>query len=192
MGRDAHSRNQLPRLQVDALAELFRRFDRADVSSRIGIADGIALLIPSRLGEDAPQLGLARVRELPYRDAPSCGAPGKSHARVGLLRARLPGGWLRPSSFLRRQGLFDRTQAADLSIHVDQLAGQGLKSAEFGDLLFRFAQGGLRRKILGSGFPPDLLCELKMRTVSRIIGLGAMAALRRAPSFASTAPTRMV
>jgi hypothetical protein len=78
--------------------------------------------------------------------------------------------------FLRRQGLFDRTQAADLSVYIDQLAGQGLKSPEFSDLPFGFAQGGLRGKILGDGFSPDLLRELKMWTMSGIIGLGAVAA----------------
>jgi hypothetical protein len=56
------------------------------------------------------------------------------------------------------------------------LASQGLKSPEFGDLFFRFAQGGLRRKILGDGFALDLLRELKVRTMSGIIGIGAMAA----------------
>src|SRR5436309_15274601 len=55
----------LPRFQVDTLAKLLRRLDRADVGGRVGIADGVALLIPSRLGEDASQLGLARMRGLP-------------------------------------------------------------------------------------------------------------------------------
>src|SRR5260370_4946914 len=54
----------LPRLQVDALAQLFRRFDRADVSSRIRIADGIALRGPCRLREGASQLALTRMRGL--------------------------------------------------------------------------------------------------------------------------------
>ena len=37
-----------------------------------------------------------------------------------------------------------------------QLLSPVMKSTEFGDLPFRFAQGGLRGKILGDGFPLDL------------------------------------
>jgi hypothetical protein len=64
--------------------------------------------------------------------------------------------------FLWRQRFLGRPQAADLPIHVDKLAGQELKSPEFGDLTFRLAQRGLRRKILGDDFPCDLLGELKV------------------------------
>ena len=57
----------LPCLQIEALSKLFRRFNRADVASRIGIADGVALLIPFGLREHASQLGLPRVGRSPFR-----------------------------------------------------------------------------------------------------------------------------
>jgi len=54
------------RLPDDPLAELFGRFDRADVSGGIGIANRVALLVPSRLRKDTSQLGFACVLRLPF------------------------------------------------------------------------------------------------------------------------------
>ena len=56
----------LPRFQVDALAELFGRFNRADVGGRIGVADSIAFTVPSRLREHTAQLGLPRMGRLAF------------------------------------------------------------------------------------------------------------------------------
>src|SRR5438067_2011493 len=55
-----------PRFQVDALAKLFGRFNRADIGGRVRVADGIAFLVPSRLREGTAQLGLPRVGWLPF------------------------------------------------------------------------------------------------------------------------------
>src|SRR5450759_1124091 len=57
----------LPSLQIEALSKLFRRFNRGNVGGRIGVADGIAFLVPSRLREHASQLGFPRVGRLPLR-----------------------------------------------------------------------------------------------------------------------------
>lgn len=74
----------------------------------------------------------------------------------------------------RRLGLFGGPQTADLSIDVDQLTGQRLELAEFGDLALRFPDGRLRGQVLCNGFAVDLLGELGMRAVSGVVGLGAM------------------
>jgi hypothetical protein len=50
-----------------------------------------------------------------------------------------------------------------------------LKLAKLGDLAFRFADGGQRGKVLRSSLAGDLLRELKVRAMSGIAGLGAMA-----------------
>jgi hypothetical protein len=54
-----------PGFQIEAFAKVFGRFNGAHIGSRIGIADGIAFLVPSRLREHAAQLGLPRVGGLP-------------------------------------------------------------------------------------------------------------------------------
>jgi hypothetical protein len=71
--------------------------------------------------------------------------------------------------------LLNWPQTADFSIDFNQLAGQGLKPAELGDLLFGLAHGWLRREILCHCFSANLLRELKVGTMPGIIGLGAMA-----------------
>jgi hypothetical protein len=95
--------------------------------------------------------------------------------QLDLLRERLPGGSLPPFFFLRRLlGLLQRPQTAERSIDLDQFAGQRLKPPELGDLRFGLAHGCWGGKILRSGLPADLLGELKVRTMSRVIGFGAM------------------
>jgi hypothetical protein len=73
-------------------------------------------------------------------------------------------------------------RAADLPIEFHQFAGQGLKPAELGNLPFGFAHGWLRREILSLSLSADLLGELKVRTVSSAVRLGAMA-----PGFSAAA-----
>src|SRR5450631_1567450 len=48
----------LPRLQIDPLAKLFRGFNGSHKSGRIGIADGVAFLVPPGLREHASQFDL--------------------------------------------------------------------------------------------------------------------------------------
>jgi len=72
-------------------------------------------------------------------------------------------------------------QAAELPIHIDQLAGESLELTEPGDLTFRLTDGCLSRQILRDGFAVDFLSELKMRAVSGIIGFGAMTSGAAAP-----------
>src|SRR3984957_4628034 len=56
----------LPGFQIDAFAELHGGFNGADVGGRVGIADRMAILIPSGLCEHTAQLGLPRVGWLPF------------------------------------------------------------------------------------------------------------------------------
>src|SRR5438132_1202537 len=56
--------NQHP--QTRSLSKLFGGFNRPDVGGGIGITDGVAFLIPFRLREHTSQLGLPRVRLLPF------------------------------------------------------------------------------------------------------------------------------
>jgi hypothetical protein len=72
--------------------------------------------------------------------------------------------------------LSDWPQTADLSIDLDHLAGQGLKSAKPGDLAFRLADRGKRGQTLREGLAVDLSCDLKVRAMPRIVRFGAMAA----------------
>ena len=82
------------------------------------------------------------------------------------------------------RGLLDGPQAADLPIHIDQLAGESLKLTELSDLTFRLTDGCRSGQILRDGFAVDFLRELKMRAVSGVIRFGAMA------SGTATAPGR--
>jgi hypothetical protein len=85
-------------------------------------------------------------------------------------------GWPAPFFFLGRLlSLLDGPQAADLSIHIDQLARQGLELTELSDLTFRLTDGSRRRQILGDRLALDFLGELKMRAVCGVVGFGAMA-----------------
>ena len=70
--------------------------------------------------------------------------------------------------------ILDRAQTADGSIDLDQLAGQRLKSPEFGDLRLGLAHGCRGGEIPGSGFAADLLGELKVRTMSGVVRFGAV------------------
>ncbi len=54
----------VPGFQIDALAKLFGRLDGPRIGSRIRIANRVAFLILSSLGEDASQFDLARVGRL--------------------------------------------------------------------------------------------------------------------------------
>src|SRR5450755_2077401 len=67
---------------IQSLSKRIGGFDGADVSGGIRIADGVPLLIPSGLGEDAAQLDLSGVRGLSF--LPSCLAapPSLSSLRV--------------------------------------------------------------------------------------------------------------
>ena len=63
------------------------------------------------------------------------GAPEKPSAATDLLRGQLLVGWPAPVFFLGRLlGQFHGPQAADFSIDIDQLAGQGLELTELSDL----------------------------------------------------------
>jgi len=73
--------------------------------------------------------------------------------------------------FLGRKG----TQATDLLADLDQFLRQRLKAAKLGDFLFCFAHGSGGRQGLSDGLARDLLRELPMRAVSRVMGLSAMA-----------------
>src|ERR1022692_3795367 len=53
--------------QIEAQTKLLRRFNRTNVGSRAGIAEGKAFLIPCRLRKHASQLSLPRVGRLPFR-----------------------------------------------------------------------------------------------------------------------------
>src|SRR5258708_33787331 len=53
-----------PSLRIDSPAKLFRALDRSGIRGGIGIADGIALLIPPRLGEDASQFDFPSMARL--------------------------------------------------------------------------------------------------------------------------------
>ncbi len=72
-------------------------------------------------------------------------------------------------------GLFHGPQAANLAIDSDQLACQGLELAELRNFTFGFTDGRWRGQILCDRLALDLLGELKMRAVSGVVGLGAMA-----------------
>src|ERR1039457_2814790 len=61
----------IPGFQIDALTKLCGCFNRAYVSGRIGVADGVAFLVPFRLREHTSQLGLPRVGRLSLRLARS-------------------------------------------------------------------------------------------------------------------------
>src|SRR5215472_9240972 len=61
---DGAAPTAIPGFQVDALAELLGCFDGSGIGSRIRITNGVALLIPSGLREDASQLDFARMRRL--------------------------------------------------------------------------------------------------------------------------------
>jgi len=50
-----------------------------------------------------------------------------------------------------------------------------LKTAKLGDLLFRFAHGTGRRKVLSNRLACNLLRELTMGAMTRMVGLSAMA-----------------
>ena len=52
--------------QIDAQAKLLSGFNRSHVGSRTGIAESEAFLIPCGLRRHASQLGLPRVRRLPF------------------------------------------------------------------------------------------------------------------------------
>src|SRR6266699_1124985 len=51
---------------IDSTTKLFRTLDGSGVGGGIGIADGIAFLIPRRLGEDASQLGFPSMGRLTF------------------------------------------------------------------------------------------------------------------------------
>src|SRR5438128_10090111 len=85
-----------PSFGIDSPAKLFRTLDGSGIRGGIGIADGIAFLIPLRLGEDAsqfllPEYGPVGPRSCPA-DRPSLSSPPElpSHpaARTGCASAR--------------------------------------------------------------------------------------------------------
>ena len=57
----------LAAFQIEAQTKLLRRFNRTNVGSRAGIAEGKAFLIACRLRKHASQLGLPGVGRLPFR-----------------------------------------------------------------------------------------------------------------------------
>src|SRR5258708_27765367 len=125
-------------------------------------------------------------RSLPDRDDRCCyGAPEKQSVRTDLLRGQLLFRSPARVFFLGRLlGLLQGPQAADLTIDIDQLAGQCLELAELSDFTFRLTDGCQRGQILSNRFAIDFLGELRMLAVPRVIGFGAMA------SGTATAPGR--
>src|SRR5271166_823393 len=82
----------IPGFQIESRAELTRRFDGGDVSRRVRIADGVALLVPRGLGKNAADLGLASVRRLSLHFA---GAPfgfGFSDRNAGTIHLHIEDG----------------------------------------------------------------------------------------------------
>jgi len=60
-------------------------------------------------------------------------------------------------------------------VDFDQFLRQSLKAAKLGDFLFGFTYRGGRRQGLRDRLACDLLRELPMRAMSRVVGLSTMA-----------------
>jgi hypothetical protein len=74
-----------------------------------------------------------------------------------------------------RRGLFHWAQTTDLPIDADQIVGQALEFTVLGDLALGFTDGSRGWKALRDRLAFNLLGELGIRPVSRVIGFGAMA-----------------
>jgi hypothetical protein len=83
---------------------------------------------------------------------------------------------------LRRQGLLDRAQAADLNIDFDELPAEALQLSKLGDLRLRLADGRGIGQRLGDARAIDLASQAEVGAMARIVGLMPVAGGLAAPA----------
>src|SRR5438067_1674398 len=105
---------------------------------------------------------------------PVCFRSAKMRAS-SVVTSRAISWWIASAVFfLRRQGLFGRSQSADVLIDFHKSAVQFLIFPKLSDLLFRLFHRCGRRQRLADGLALYLVSQAQGRAVARIVRLGAM------------------